>query len=120
MKVMLVDDDRTMRTILKTLLELEKYSVVVWDALPTSDIVEQIRLEKPDLVLMDVHLKEINGLDILRQLRLAEPQISNTCVLMTSGMDLRDQCKSAGANGFLLKPYMPDDLFQQILSLASS
>jgi CheY-like chemotaxis protein len=120
MKVMLVDDDRTMRTILKTLLELEKYNVVVWDALPTSDILEQIRAEKPDLVLMDVHLREINGLDILHELRLAEPQIAETRVLMTSGMDLRDQCKTAGADGFLLKPYMPDELMQQIRSLAAS
>jgi CheY-like chemotaxis protein len=120
MKVMLVDDDRTMRTILKTLLELDKYTVAVWDALPTSDIIEQIRSEKPDLVLMDVHLKELNGLDILHQLRNSEPQICNTVVLMTSGMDLRDQCRDAGANGFLLKPYMPDDLMRQIRSLSAS
>jgi CheY-like chemotaxis protein len=120
MKVMLVDDDRTMRTVLKTLLELEQYTVAVWDALPTTDILEQVRAEKPDVLLLDVHLREINGLDILRDLRCAEPQISNTPVLMTSGMDLRDQCDAAGANGFLLKPYMPDDLLQQIRALASS
>ena len=117
---MLVDDDRTMRSVLKTLLELEQYTVAVWDALPTTDILELVRVEQPDVLLLDIHLREINGLDILRDLRSAEPQISNTPVLMTSGEDLRDQCKDAGANGFLLKPYMPDELIQQIHNLASS
>lgn len=117
MKVMLVDDDRTMRTILRTLLELENYHVAVWDGLPGSDIIAQIRQEKPDIVLLDVHLREIDGLDILRGIR-GDQELSDTPILMTSGMDVQDRCIDAGANGFLLKPYMPDDLIQQLRSLS--
>jgi len=113
MKIMLVDDDRTMRSILKTLLELEKYQVVAWNGQPTSDIIEQIRAEKPDLILLDVYLREISGLDIVKSLR-EDPEFATTRILMTSGMALKDECMDAGANGFLLKPYMPDELINFI------
>jgi CheY-like chemotaxis protein len=119
MKVMLVDDDRTMRTILRTLLELESYNVAAWDGLPSSDIIAQIRQEKPDIVLLDVHLREIDGFDILRGIR-EDQELSAMCILMTSGMDVQDKCMRSGANGFLLKPYMPDDLIQQLRSLAGN
>ena len=49
----------------------------------------------------------------LRTIR-SDNRISDMRVLMTSGMDLKDQCVEAGADGFLLKPYMPDDLIQLI------
>jgi CheY-like chemotaxis protein len=119
MKVMLVDDDRTMRTILRTLLELESYHVAAWDGLPGSDIIAQVRQEKPDIVLLDVHLREIDGFDILRGIR-QDLELSTTRILMTSGMDVQDRCLREGANGFLLKPYMPDDLIHQLRSLTGN
>ena len=114
---MLIEDDRTMRTILKTLLELEQFTVSVWSGQPNDDIITLIREDKPDVLLLDVHLRSISGLDILRQIRV-DDQIKSMRVLMTSGMDLKDQCLEAGANGFLLKPYMPDELIQLIRTQA--
>ncbi len=115
MKVMLIEDDRTMRAILKTLLELEKFTVSSWSGQPGEDILTQVRAEKPDVLLLDVHLRTINGFDILRDLR-ADAELAPIHVLMTSGMDLKDQCIANGAEGFLLKPYMPDDLIKLIRS----
>jgi DNA-binding response OmpR family regulator len=115
MKVMLIEDDRTMRTILKTLLELEHFTVSLWSGQPGDDIISLIRGDKPDVLLLDVHLRTISGLDILRQIR-GDHELGLMKVLMTSGMDLKDQCLEAGADGFLLKPYMPDELIQLIRS----
>lgn len=111
MKIMLVDDDRTMRSILRTLLEIERYEVVAWDGNPESDILAQIGAEMPAIVIVDVHLREINGLDIVRQVR-ANPDLTTIKIIMTSGMALEDECIAAGANGFILKPYMPDELLE--------
>ena len=113
MKIMLIEDDRTMRTILKTLLELEHFQVTAWNGQSGEDILSQIREEQPLVLLLDVHLRNISGIDILRKIR-GDLELSNLNVLMTSGMDLKDQCIEAGADGFLLKPYMPDDLIQLI------
>lgn len=112
---MLIEDDRTMRAILKTLLELEKFTVASWSGQPGDDIIAQVKVEKPDVLLLDVHLRSINGFDILRDIR-ADADLAPIHVLMTSGMDLKDQCIANGAEGFLLKPYMPNDLIQMIRS----
>jgi two-component system phosphate regulon response regulator PhoB len=109
MKILLVDDDHTMRSVLTTLLKLENYDVVSWSGQPDADILDQIRQEKPDVVLLDVHLREISGFDVLQQIK-QDPSLANTKVLMTSGMAMQDECDCAGADGFLLKPYMPDEL----------
>jgi DNA-binding response OmpR family regulator len=119
MKVMLVEDDRTMRAILKTLLELERFTVAAWNGQAGADILAQIRAENPDVLLLDVHLRSASGLDILRQVR-TDNEIGGMRVLMTSGMDLKDQCLEAGADAFLLKPYMPDELIQLIRAQVSS
>jgi len=51
----------------------------------------------------------INGLEVLAQVR-ADEKTKDLKVVMTSGLNLEDECMGQGANGFLLKPYMPDDL----------
>lgn len=110
-RLMLVDDDPTMVGLLRTLLELDGFEVQLTT---DSDLVlDRIRTNRPDLVVMDVFLTKADGVELLRQLR-ANPELSGTPVIMTSGMDVSDQCMQAGANGFVLKPYDPPDLIAMI------
>lgn len=112
-KVMLVEDDVTMLGLLNMLLEMEGFSVIkVLDDDPDK-LLETIRQERPALVLMDVHLRQINGFDLLRRIK-DEDDTKGIKVLMSSGIDFRAECDQAGADGFILKPYMPDALIQQI------
>jgi CheY-like chemotaxis protein len=115
-KVMLVEDDPTMFDLLKTLLTLEGFEVAVASGSP--DILAQVRSESPDLILIDVHLRldngqEVNGFDLLKQIR-QDPTIKDTRVLMSSGIDFRYKSADEGADGFLHKPYMPDDLIKKL------
>ena len=113
-KVMLIEDDASMRSLLTTLLEIEGYQVAKGsDQASETEQVEVIRREKPDAVLMDVHLRTGSGIEILRQLR-ADTELKNVRVIMTSGMDVQDECMDVGANGFLMKPYMPDELIRKL------
>jgi CheY-like chemotaxis protein len=106
-KIMLAEDDLTMVTLLKTLLGMEGYQV---DALSIDDdVFEAVRHDRPDVLLMDVHLPHANGLDVLAQLR-KDAETRDLKVVMTSGLNLELECKNYGADDFLLKPYMPDDL----------
>lgn len=73
------------------------------------DVVEAVQKDRPDILLMDVHLPHANGLDVLDQLRRSE-ETRDLKVVMTSGLNLALECKNHGADDFLLKPYMPDDL----------
>ena len=104
---MLAEDDLTMVTLLKTLLGMEGYQVVALSI--DDDVVEAVRKDRPDILLLDVHLPHANGLDVLDQLR-EDDETSDLKIVMTSGLNLELECKNHGANDFLLKPYMPDDL----------
>lgn len=116
-KVLLAEDDDTMVTLLKTLLKMEGFEVVAIQ--PDADVVEAVKKEKPDILLMDVYLSQQSGLDILDQLRGMD-DTANVRVIMSSGASVKEECLNRGANGFLPKPYMPDDLIsilkQNILS----
>ena len=106
-RIMLAEDDHTMVTLLTTLLDMEGYQVVALSV--NDDVFEAVRNDRPDVLLLDVHLPHTNGLDVLDQLR--EDDITRDLkVVMTSGLNLELECKNHGADDFLLKPYMPDDL----------
>jgi DNA-binding response OmpR family regulator len=112
-KIMLVEDDPTMLSLLKTLLRLEGFDTTILSE--QENLLEAINRENPDAILLDVHLTQGNGLDFLRQIR-ADKKLKKTFVIMQSGMNLMDECRIAGADAFLLKPYMPDSLINTIRS----
>jgi CheY-like chemotaxis protein len=106
-KVMIAEDDTTMVSLLKTLLKMEGFETVVLDV--TANVPEAIRKERPDVLVLDVHLSHRSGLEILDSIRSSN-DIKNVRVVMSSGANVKEECMTHGANGFLLKPYMPDDL----------
>jgi CheY-like chemotaxis protein len=112
-KIFLAEDDQTMLSLLKTLLEMEGYKSSTYNFTQKESFIEQIRVCSPDLVLMDVHLKGQNGIDYLRQIKM-DNDLQYIKVIMSSGSIVKDECISAGADGFLMKPFMPDDLIQLI------
>jgi CheY-like chemotaxis protein len=114
LKVLLADDDFTMVALLKTLLGMEGYQVAtLLDK--DGDILENIRLENPDVLLIDIYLGDRNGLDIVRLIRQV-PDMNRIKIIMASGIDKAKECLAAGADVFLLKPYMPNELFDILRS----
>ena len=110
-KVLIVDDDRSMVKLLTTLLRLDGFQVI--HEARGAEVLNIIRAQKPDAVLMDVHLSDADGIDLLNQIR-ADVAIGKTPVIIASGEDVRYQCEEAGANGFILKPYAPDQLTEAL------
>ena len=106
-KVLIAEDDITMVSLLKTLLKMEGFDALALQA--DADVPLAVLNEKPDVVLLDVHLSGQSGLDILSNIR-SSAETASTRVVMSSGSDVRDECVRRGANGFLMKPYLPDDL----------
>jgi len=116
-KILLADDDFTMVSLLKTLLGMEGYQVTtLWDK--KGDILDNIRKEKPDILLIDIFLGDRNGLDIVRQIR-ETPDLASLRIIMASGIDKTEECLAAGADVFLLKPYLPEDLYKKLRELTS-
>ncbi len=110
-KIMIVDDDRSTVSLLSLLLQLEGYEVIGAEARSTA--IEAIRAQRPDLVLLDFFLADGEGLEVLMKVR-GDQELAGTRVIMLSGMELSDKCTAAGADGFLLKPYTPEQLTAMI------
>jgi CheY-like chemotaxis protein len=77
---------------------------------------ELLAREKPDLVCLDLTLPDISGYDVCEHIR-ASPELKDVPVLMISArtqtMD-RAQAEEAGASGYLIKPFTPEELRQQV------
>ena len=108
-RVLLADDDRTMVSLLETLLGMEGYEVINLLDLD-GDMINNIQSSNPDILIVDIYLGKKNGLDIVRKIR-SIPELKNIRIIMASGIDKTDECLAAGANNFLQKPYMPNELF---------
>ncbi|MCC7449761.1 MAG: response regulator [Anaerolineae bacterium] len=106
-KVMIVDDDRTTVSLLKTLLEIDGFDVVL---VPRGALVlEKAHQESPDIFLLDYHLADMDGTTVIKNLR-ADPQFAKTPIVVASGLNVEDEAKRAGANMFLIKPFEPGNL----------
>jgi len=115
-KILLVEDNPTMLTLLDTLLKFEGYEVIQSRGGNMEELLAMIEREAPSLALVDVNTDQVNGFDLLREVR------SHTCyqdmrVIMSSGTDYSSECREAGADSFILKPYMLDDLLRVIHQL---
>ncbi|MCC6499363.1 MAG: response regulator [Anaerolineales bacterium] len=106
-KILLAEDDHTMITLLQTLLNMEGFEVAVADV--DADIPALVLREQPDAMFMDVHLGQHSGMEVVESIR-NDPQLADLRIIMTSGLNVREECLRRGANDFLLKPFMPDDL----------
>lgn len=106
-KLMIVDDDRTTVSLLKTLLELDGFDVV--DVPRGSMVLEKANQELPNIFMIDYHLSDMEGTTVITTLR-ADPKFAKTPIVMSSGLNVEDEAKKAGANMFLTKPFEPGHL----------
>ena len=113
-KVMVVEDDANMFSLLQMLFEFVGYEVVLCvGGEHVQQIIDSICQETPDLILMDIHLRHLNGFEVLRSLQ-NEDELDEVRVLIASGVDLTERSQQEGADGFILKPFMPDELISTI------
>jgi CheY-like chemotaxis protein len=108
-KIMVVEDEKILYELLRDLLGFEGYEVVKPNAPET--LLEDMRAMRPDGLILDVYLNGVNGLDFLEGIRQDEA-LKDIYVLATSGMDHAQEARQRGADDFIMKPYMPDELVQ--------
>ena len=111
--ILYVEDNEMNRKIVRQLLKKTTYALVeAYDG--EAGVAKALEI-KPDLVLMDVQLPKLSGIDATRQLRAA-PQTAATPILVITSFALsgdEDKAKEAGATGYLAKPYSPFDLLNR-------
>jgi DNA-binding response OmpR family regulator len=114
--ILIIDDDPSGTQLMITLLGLYGYRASKLEN--WKDPLGDVERHRPSMVIMDIHLRSRNGLELLRQLRThSDPDLAQTPVLMISADDYRKECKQAGASAFLMKPFGYQDLMDAIRSV---
>ena len=112
-RVMIVDDTMFMRASIKQMLEKNGHEVA-GEASNGREAIETYTLVKPDLVLMDITMPDMDGLEALRQIKERDP---NAKVIMCTAMGQQAMVAKAveyGAQQFIVKPFQADRLMQAI------
>lgn len=115
--ILYVEDNEMNRKIVRDLLKRTKYTLV--EAFDGEAGVAKALEVRPDLILMDVQMPKMSGIDATRALR-AMPETANTPILVITSFALsgdEEKARAAGATGYLAKPYSPFDLLSRIRQL---
>jgi DNA-binding NarL/FixJ family response regulator/class 3 adenylate cyclase len=119
-RVLIVDDQALVRAGFRMILEAEPGVEVVGEAADGLNAVVQAKLLQPDVVLMDVRMPEVDGIEATRRLLAQEETRTKIVMLTTFDMDeYVYDALSAGASGFLLKDVPPEQLVAGIQAVAS-
>tara|TARA_R110002124_G_C8791885_1_gene501683 strand:+ start:326 stop:730 length:405 start_codon:yes stop_codon:yes gene_type:complete len=109
--ILLIDDVEYSREILRAALsncinaQSRSIKAAFYHSSTGQSIIQQIELQKIDLVYLDINLPEISGIDVLKNIRVVYPKLM---VIMVSGENSSENVKNAiasGANGFIVKPF---------------
>ena len=113
MKIMVVDDSKTMRNIQKGVLTQLGYKDFV-EAGDGQDALSRVFAEKPDLILLDWNMPNMDGLTFLKAFR-SKDQDTTVIMVTTEAEKARVvEALKSGVNNYLVKPFTPDQLAEKI------
>jgi DNA-binding NarL/FixJ family response regulator len=118
-RVLIVDDDDLMRAGLRGVLASDERIELVGEADDGGQAVYRTRLLKPDVVLMDVRMPDLDGISATRELLAAFPEVKVVILTTFEQDDYIFGALSAGASGFLLKRTRPEELIAAIHTIAA-
>ncbi len=110
MRVLVVDDDEDVRRLCAINLEWDGHETI--EAAGGAEGLKLISSAAPDVVLLDVMMPNIDGLEALRRIRQSESSVDLPVVLISARVEIEDQIEgwAAGADGYISKPFSPSVL----------
>ena len=117
-KILIVDDSMGMVRMIQSVLEKEGYSAI--GISDPSQIEQTIDSEGPNLILLDVVMPERNGFQVCRTLKNSEAYKTIPIILVSGKSTASDRywAEQQGANGYIVKPFAPDDLLREVRRFA--
>ncbi|MEW6116466.1 MAG: response regulator [Nitrospirota bacterium] len=113
-KVLVVDDTDTNREVVREMLE--RVGFIVHEAINGREALAAFQQWRPDLVLMDRRMPEMDGIEATRALKSLEEGRTTPVIMVTASVfeDRRQEAIDAGADGYIRKPYRMQELFKEI------
>ncbi|CAG1013168.1 Transcriptional regulatory protein DegU [Burkholderiaceae bacterium] len=118
-RLLIVDDHPLVREGLKARLSSLSNIEVVGEAGDADEASAQVAAQRPDLVLMDIGMKDVNGIDLTRQLLAEQPQLLVLVLSMYDNPEYVNRAMQAGARGYVLKDAPAGDIIDAISTVAA-
>jgi len=118
-RVVVADDSPTALRSVCEYLEFAGRFEVVGTASDGLNAIQLASAHKPDLVLLDLSMPRVNGLEAAEQIRLSSPNLRVIIFSELNGLSIADECRRHGADAFLHKSHLPDRLLPEIERLFS-
>ena len=119
-KLLIIDDDLDTCEYLKEFFEQRKCAVLT--AISGAEGLVLLKKEKPDIVLLDVKMPGMNGLEVLKEIKSFDPTVKVIMVTVASEGEVRQKAKELGADDFIKKPlnitYLEGTVSMKVSSLA--
>ena len=112
-KILIADDSASIRILLRDILEFGDYEVV-GEAVDGEDAIEKYEQTKPDVLLLDLAMPKMCGLEVLEKLQPIYPQMKVIVITANGSEQVYQDCKKFGAIGYIDKPFDFKDVLAQI------
>lgn len=112
--IVVVDDDRTNQILAENVLKKQKLKVTTLSS--GEELLEFLKEQKPDLILLDIKMPDIDGLETFRQMKRTYPDMTPPVIFLTADDSLESEtrCLELGAVDFVTKPFTPDVLTMRV------
>ena len=115
-RVVVVDDERSILRLVRTVLELDGHEV--YEALNGPIGLGLIAAVSPEVVVLDVMMPGMDGIEVCTRISRDHPDVKVLILTGSGDPDVRDRSMAAGAAAFMTKPVLPDDLSRAVAELA--
>ena len=119
-KILLVDDHAVVRSGLHMILEPEADVAIIGEAENAKQALAQAHSLEPDVILMDIHLPDISGIEITKQIKALHPKIAIVALTINEDEEYFFKMLEAGANGYVPKRAAPEELLTAIRAAAEN
>lgn len=116
-KVAFADDHKIFRDGIKMALTDKPYIKILWEAEDGKDLMHKMKLKLPDVLLMDIRMPQIDGINAIPLLKKEYSEIKIIILTMYDDQEMIQKVMEAGANSYLTKTSDPEEIYQAILTV---
>src|SRR4028119_1169850 len=115
-KVSIADDHKIFRDGIRMALKDRDYLKILWEAEDGKDLMHKLRIKQPDVLLMDIRMPEMDGINTIGLIRKEYEEIKIIVLTMYDDQEMITKMMEIGANAYLTKTTDPDEIYQAILT----
>lgn len=115
-KVSIADDHKIFRDGIRMALKDRDFLKILWEAEDGKDLMHKLRLKQPDVLLMDIRMPEMDGINAIGLIRKEHEHIKIIVLTMYDDQEMITRMMEMGANAYLTKTTDPDEIYQAILT----